>query len=77
MIKRGQRVRSVTGYGYVTAGETGTVVYYRDGWTGVAWDEYDVHKHDCDGRCDDGHGYYVEERTLTEYCDSMDINEFI
>ena len=40
-------------------GKTGTVVGFEPDWILVEMDEYFARLHTLDGRCEDGHGYYI------------------
>ena len=57
--------------GAIASGDTGTVCAVaaprRPGQTyfvGVCWDKYSERLHDCDGKCDVGHGWVVLSDTL-------------
>lgn len=64
-VKVGQRVR----YGadnIRVGGYVGTCIYNApDGWVAVEFDESSSNFHTCDGRCEDGHGYWCLPYLLT------------
>lgn len=49
---------------YIDRGETGTVVELYPGSVGVCWDKKDNNRHDCDGNCPRGHGWYVYKKEV-------------
>lgn len=50
---------------YPRVGETGVVCQVNGNKTiGVRWNEYRSVRHDCDGDCEEGHGWYVPTHQL-------------
>lgn len=60
----------------IKMGDIGTVVWIRDGVNiGVDWGK-DVDGHDCEGHCEYGRGWNVNETRLTLVCHASEDKEF-
>ena len=58
-FKAGDRVVGGKGSNLIT-GEKGTII--SEGYSiAIRWDRYDMAYHNCDGRCEQGHGWYARE----------------
>ena len=51
----------------IDIGEIGTVRSQQESWIGVEWDIAGEDRHDLDGTCKKGHGWYVYARYLEPY----------
>lgn len=62
MVKVGDRIEVLSDAFWASEGERGTVVEV-SGMIGINFDTYDPRRHDCDGLCENGHGfwYYPDE----------------
>lgn len=58
--KVGDRVISLCGPGMFAKA---TVCYVDENYIGIAYDE-PIGAHDCEGHCEEGHGYWVSESDL-------------
>lgn len=47
-------------------GKTGEVIDVEPDWLHVRMDEYHPRLHNLDGKCEDGHGYYVLKEALID-----------
>ena len=47
-------------------GKTGMVIGFEPDWLHVRMDEYHPRLHNLDGKCEDGHGYYVLKEALID-----------
>jgi hypothetical protein len=52
------------GKGGVDLMEEGTVCSYDGGRVGVRWDKKHIARHDCRGKCEKGHGWYMSEDAI-------------
>lgn len=67
-FKIGDRVIVTKSFSQALKGEIGTIVSDIDSYNpGVEFDNFDEHKHDLNGACEDGYGWYVSEDNLELY----------
>lgn len=74
----GDRVVCVISYGNVEVGETGTLVDFEE-YTpeyGVCWDNKNDRRHNCQGHCENKHGWYVNRRNIKKEV-AQDLGEFV
>ena len=74
----GDHVVCVVSYGNVEVGETGTLVVFEDYAPeyGVRWDNKNDRRHNCQGHCENKHGWYVNRRNIKKVT-APDLGEFV
>ena len=63
----------------ILCGDCGTVLVNFDGRLKVQWDK-DVGGHTCGGRCENGHGWNVNEgdvMLVDEFTDTVDVSSYL
>lgn len=57
----GDRVKCIAEYPGLSIGDLGTYLGENKGWgdASIRWDKRDDAKHDCNGLCEYGHGWFV------------------
>lgn len=63
-FKIGDRVVHTENF-VIPKGYQGTVVHVGKDLPGIRWDQKIRDGHTCDGKCEDGHGWYVQEEHLS------------
>lgn len=75
-FKVGERVIAIYDYDEVQRFDTGTVCVDNSEGPGVRWDKSSKYKHDCNGRCENGYGWFVPPYMVIRYgADSQEIEE--
>ena len=78
--KKGQRVVCIEDWDWLEVHDTGTVlseVGEHEHWIPVGWDKESDDLHDCNGLCEDGHGWFVVDNVIIPYISPIDISELI
>lgn len=77
-FKVGERVIAIDDYDEVQRFDTGTVCVapYEGRGPGVRWDRYSEYKHDCNGTCEKGYGWFIPlEMIIRNGTESQEIEE--
>ena len=64
----GDRVVAIEENAIISKGDTGVVCHISEGFDniGVCWDAHSEHKHNCQGHCHNGFGFYVSPESITQ-----------